>query len=299
MTDNFAQQDQTFRFFNQMADDWRTRAEGRGQAVNVIGQRNQAVLEAAEAMGMVSRILDIGCGTGELALAAAEKGIQAHGIDFAPEMVALCERSRKARKLDNASFETVSVFAFSWLGEKFDIVSALGFIEYISPDQLDTLLEHACDLLRSGGALVLGSRNRLFNVFSLNAYSRMEMELGAFDDLAEEARIMAEAESTPEALTLAAKGDRTYPQPESHPDTGVSVSVRHQYTPGELAQRVGRHGFEPYDLVGVHYHGMPPSVAKEWPSLHVQLSETVYTHRKHDHRLVPQCSTFLMTARKL
>ena len=52
--------------------------------------------------------------------------------------------------------------------------------------------------------------------------------------------------------------NKDLPQPEAHPETGIAVAVRYQYTPAELAMRARGAGFEPTAIYPVHYHPMPP-----------------------------------------
>ncbi|MGE0653361.1 MAG: hypothetical protein AB7P12_16695, partial [Alphaproteobacteria bacterium] len=189
-------------------------------------------------------------------------------------------------------------FDFDPAGDAFDVISAQGLIEYISRAQLEALCRKVWSMLAPGGAFVVGSRNRLFNAFSLNAFTQLERDLGVLEPLQREAEALAGAADGGAALAAAEHGARVLPQPEKHPSTGVAVSVRYQYTPGELAALMRRHGFEPRIAVGAHYHGLPPAVAAEWPALHADLADTIYRERRGDHRLLPQCSTFVLDVRK-
>ena len=63
-----------------------------------IGHPQPAFLALARAGHLRGRVLDIGCGTGEHALMAAELGLEATGIDSSPRAIAL------ARQLDCGLF---------------------------------------------------------------------------------------------------------------------------------------------------------------------------------------------------
>lgn len=293
------QQVETRSYFDRFAEDWRRKGTGADQArVNIIAQRNGIVLDVVAQLPAPRRVLDIGCGTGDLVVEIARRGIDAVGIDFAADMIRLCEEARRKAGVTRARFEQVSVFDYDARGETYDLVSAQGLIEYISAAQLDALCRRMLDLLAPGGAFVVGSRNRLFNAFSLNAFTALERGLGVLDDLVREAEAIAGAPDAAAGLAAAEGLAKTYPQPERHPETGVTVSVRYQYTPGELAGLLRRHGLTPTAVYGAHYHALPPAVAKEWPALHTELSEGIYRERRADHRLLPLCSTFVLVARK-
>ena len=93
-------------------------------------------------------------------------------------MIRLCEEERTRRDVRRARFEHVSVFDFDSRGDTYDLISAQGLIEYISPAQLVELCGKVSSMLAPGGAFVVGSRNRLFNAFSLNAFTDLERRLG-------------------------------------------------------------------------------------------------------------------------
>ena len=293
------QQAETQHYFDRFAEDWKRKGSGTMPArVNIIAQRNGIALDVLASLPAPKRVLDIGCGTGDLVLDIARRGIDAVGIDFAADMIRICETTRAAAGLERARFQHVSVFDFDPQGETYDLISAQGLIEYISFDQLVDLCRTVFGLLAPGGAFVVGSRNRLFNAFSLNAFTDMERKLGVLDDMMSEAEAIATAVDGAGALAAAEKVARTYPQPERHPETGVTVSVRYQYTPGELSQLLRSHGFTPAAVYGAHYHALPPAVAKDYPQLHAGFSESVYRERRSDHRLLPQCTTFVLDVRK-
>ena len=58
----------------------------------------------------------------------------------------------------------------------------MGFIEYISLDQLDEFLEFCNSSVNSKGAISIGSRNRLFNITTFNDYTELERKLGTIDN---------------------------------------------------------------------------------------------------------------------
>src|ERR1700735_5435243 len=65
-----------------------------------IGHPQPAFLALARSGELRGRVLDIGCGTGEHALMAAERGLRSTEIDVSPRAVALAEQKAATRKLD-------------------------------------------------------------------------------------------------------------------------------------------------------------------------------------------------------
>ena len=292
-----AQQVQTLSFFDRVSTEWRLKAEGKVPQVNVIAQRNSCAHHIQATIPGIVSMLDLGCGTGELVLEMAEKGVRATGIDFAPEMIRACEQKRDAKNAAGAHFHCCSVFDYNAASESEDLISALGLIEYISPVELMKLLHICHRALRPGGALVLGSRNRLFNLFSLNMYTEMELALGTLDKLMREATSLATSE-TLDSFFANAQVHVPLPQPAMHARTGIEVNLRYQYTPFELAAMVRETQLIPMALFPIHYHAMPQAAAAKREETHVAFSNFMFETAGQDHRLVPFSSSFVLAAQK-
>jgi len=149
-----------------------------------------------------------------------------------------------------------------------------------------------------GGALVLGSRNRLFNVFSLNDYTRLEVELGVLGVLVCEAMALQSSLTTEAAFLALRRYERVDPQPDRHPVTGIPVETRYQYTPADLTYRMRHCGLAARTLFPAHFHGLPPKVKDERPQLHSEIALAAAEFGFRDHRLVPFSSTFVIEARR-
>ena len=86
-----------------------------------IGAPQPAFLELAEDGLLTGRVLDIGCGTGEHALMAAARGLDATGIDAVPEAIEIAQRKARDRGL-TARFFVWDALRLPDLGEQFDSV---------------------------------------------------------------------------------------------------------------------------------------------------------------------------------
>ena len=64
-----------------------------------IGRPQPALLTLARAGALVGPVLDVGCGTGEHAIMAAELGLEATGIDASPTAIAIASRKAAERGL--------------------------------------------------------------------------------------------------------------------------------------------------------------------------------------------------------
>jgi len=105
--------------------------------------------------GIVSgmRVLDIGCGMGDVAMLVAEL-VGPHGkvvsIDLDPASIATAQTRASAAGLDNTSFRRADILTFSE-AEPFDAVVGRLVLEFL-PDPALTV-RRLCGLLRPGGIM--------------------------------------------------------------------------------------------------------------------------------------------------
>ena len=90
-----------------------------------IGHPQPAFLAVARSGALVGRVLDVGCGTGEHALMAAELGLDATGIDFSPKAIRLAENKARERSLDT-HFLVVDALELESRGGQYDTVLDCG-----------------------------------------------------------------------------------------------------------------------------------------------------------------------------
>jgi SAM-dependent methyltransferase len=117
-----------------------------------------------------SKVLDVGCGSGEPLVAMLGQGYDARGFDFSKEMVAQTRNTLAANGHDSerVSWNNMEDIQNISCGD-FDCIVALGSL-YYSRD-LDRTMKNLANLLPKGGQIVFSLRNDLFSLFSLNKYS--------------------------------------------------------------------------------------------------------------------------------
>lgn len=292
------QQEQTLNYFKSHAQNWQ--AEAIKSTYSVIDNRHKAVLETMKNFPTGSSLLDVGCGTGQLAIQASKMGWWSTGIDFAPEMVEICLQNNK-KEQTTAKFECGSIFDMKANPDSLDVISAQGFIEYISLSQLDDFLAFCAASLKSGGAVAIGSRNRLFNLNSLNEFTELEASLGTLDKLMMEGKILQMTGSQKDAIEQLSALGYEYEQPTVHPLTGVKVDTRYQFTPADLITRFARHQLKVSCIYPVNYHSFPVSMMKDESikNLYTQLAKVVADDLIGSHKLIPYSSSFVIEARKI
>jgi SAM-dependent methyltransferase len=291
------QQKQTKDFFKGHALDWQKKASD--EVYSVINDRHRAVHRTLSRYSNDSYLLDVGCGTGQLAIESTLNGYRALGIDFAEEMISQAKINAENMQ-SGAEFETESVFDFV-PKEQYNVISAMGFIEYISLDQLEEFLIFCNRNLTENGSISIGSRNRLFNLTTFNEYTELEKQLGSINELFEESSICISSKSTDEFLNLMRGfiGLSSLVQNESHPLTGIEVGTRYQFTPSDLMHRIERHGFTVTNIFPVNYHAFHPVINDENNLLlGKQIAEMISVNGQTDFRYIPNASSFVIEAIK-
>jgi 2-polyprenyl-3-methyl-5-hydroxy-6-metoxy-1,4-benzoquinol methylase len=291
------QQAEALHYFREYADDWHRKVLSTAQTkVNVIQQRNGYGLRVIQERAVTKAALDVRCGTGDLVCEVARQGFEATGVDFAVEMIEIAQSKAQQQALVKAQFYCDSIFDFDLSERRYDMVSANGFIEYISLAELDQFLSLTYQALKPGGALVMGSRNRLYNIFSLNHYTASEI------DQAHIALLLREAIALSSAPTLSKLADlETAPLQDintEHVNTGIDVTTRYQFTPVQLMHMLNLKGFKTRQVYPIHIHGVSPSFKHHHPQVHTSIANLLQAYAEHQLSLVPYASSFMLHAQR-
>lgn len=117
-----------------------------------IGRPQRAFVEASDAIG--GRVIDIGCGTGDLALWLAERGRTVTGVDFLAKPLEAA-RSKAARRGLNANFLQMDALAVGEIPERFDAATDCGLFHTFDDAGRTAYVRALARLLQPGSRLFL------------------------------------------------------------------------------------------------------------------------------------------------
>lgn len=297
------QQKQTKVFFENFALQWSKSAKDReSDFYNVIKIRNDYVISVLKKISKKNpRILDVACGTGDLVIELLKMGYDARGLDFAEAMIKKAQYHARKEKLSEERFFVKSFFGWK-PDKKFDLISANGFIPYISKKQLQEFLQKSYHCLNNNGVLVFESRNRLFNCFSFNNYTIKEIRINEISKLLEECIIFNQSKNFKEILKSNYKS-KIKINLEKHDiiknkHGKVLVEKMYQYTPFQLIELLKKNKFKILDIYPNHIHGLTTGAKESNPVIHKQISEFMLRQTKLHVNLIPLTSSFSITAKK-
>lgn len=115
-----------------------------------IGRPQPAFRALADAGEIRGRVLDVGCGTGEHVLMAAELGLDATGVDLASAALRTAEEKARDRGLA-ARFLCHDARGLAGCGESFDTVLDCGLFHIFDADERGDFAESIRSVLVPGG----------------------------------------------------------------------------------------------------------------------------------------------------
>lgn len=210
-------------------------------------------------------------------------------------------KANALKEKSDTNFEVASVFDYE-VKHKYDLISAMGFIEYISQDELKSLLNFSYKNLSGDGSICIDSRNRLFNITTFNSYTNMEIELEVTESLLKESEVILSSNSNSELVKnlRSFNKNNNLIQNERHPKTNIEVETRYQFTPSDLLNRIENAGFKVKNIYPINYHAFNPLLSGQnyIVNLRKEISELVSSKYQTFHQFLPNSSSFVIQAQK-
>ena len=199
-----------------------------------LGARFQRALELAR-IQPGQRVLDVGCGRGELVIHSVLQGAEAVGIDYAEEAVRIAQEmlaSHPAEIRERAQARLMNARALEFEDESFDLAFMSDIVEHLYPPELAEALRETHRVLRPGGRLIVHTcPNRLLYEVTYPLYIRQVHRALR--------RIAAMAHYESPFIGPNLPVSREYPRSEDERRVHVN-----EQTAGGLARMLGECGFQ-------------------------------------------------------
>jgi len=120
------------------------------------------------------KVLDVGCGRGELVFYAARQGAQCAGIDYSLEAIKLAQLAgkKKTKTLRNrVKFCVMDAKRIKFKESTFDVVFLADVVEHLYDYELKVVFKHIKRVLKKDGVLIVHTApNRIFNDIAYKYY---------------------------------------------------------------------------------------------------------------------------------
>jgi 2-polyprenyl-3-methyl-5-hydroxy-6-metoxy-1,4-benzoquinol methylase len=149
-----------YNHFNETSGFW-TDIYQRNDVLGAIFRRRQTVaLNYINELSLpkTSRVLEIGCGAGFLAIALATKGYTVHATDRVPAMIKLTQKHAKEKGVESRIHTVVEdIYNLTFKNQSIDLVVALGVVIWL--EDLKKALAEIARVLTPDGYIVLSINN--------------------------------------------------------------------------------------------------------------------------------------------
>jgi ubiquinone/menaquinone biosynthesis C-methylase UbiE len=111
-------------------------------------------------VGRARRVLDVGCGSGNVLFTLSEQIGQGIGIDVSEDDLERAEGERQRRDIKNLTFKHADALAIPFPDDSFDVVLLLGdVLSYVAPGKHPLAVAELFRVLEPGGRVVHDSMN--------------------------------------------------------------------------------------------------------------------------------------------
>src|SRR6266566_1592484 len=131
---------------------------------SLIDRAEQSVFARAlhQALPLGARVLEVGCGTGQLSLYLSVAKRQVFGVDLCPNSLQLARRFRDTHQLNRATFYQMNLFRPIFKPESFDLVYCSGVLHHTGFPRKG--FEAISTLVKPGRYIIIGLYNRYMRI---------------------------------------------------------------------------------------------------------------------------------------
>jgi ubiquinone/menaquinone biosynthesis C-methylase UbiE len=165
------QQEKVNAYFQSQSSYWKDIYASTGVQGEIYRERHTAVLAWIDSLALVpgSKVLEIGCGAGFMAVALAERGFHVYAIDSTEEMVKLARRhAAESGNAAQISLDVGEVYALNFEDGFFALVIALGVIPWL--ERVERAIQEMARVIKPGGYVILTADNRARLIYLLDPW---------------------------------------------------------------------------------------------------------------------------------
>ena len=232
---------------------------GHPPAVQIVRDRLDAISAGA--------VLDAGCGPASMLRLLAAPDRSLHGFDLTPAMID--EAAAVLASLPGGGHrawvgdagEPASYHPPGDAGARYDAVLMVGVLTHMPVDAQAAALRHAANAVRPGGVAIIGIRNALMGMFSMNRYSwdLLSEDIVPVDRLREVAADCGEdVEPAFEEIQARLRMDMPPNRGSSGPARGYDDLPARMHNPLALTETLLDIGFTKVSPAYYHHHPLPP-----------------------------------------
>jgi len=122
-----------------------------------------------------TKVLDIGCGRGEMAIYASKKGSDSIGIDYSRESIALANTAKRKQPFKiqkKIEFKVMDAKKLLFSDSSFDMIILTDVAEHLYPEELEIVFKEIKRVLKNKGSVIIHTApNKLFNDIFYRFYS--------------------------------------------------------------------------------------------------------------------------------
>jgi ubiquinone/menaquinone biosynthesis C-methylase UbiE len=163
LVDSHLQKQETVNtYFQSQSSYWNDVYDSHDVQGEIFRDRHAAALEWIDSLALAagSRVLEIGCGAGFMAVALAKRGFGVQAIDAAENMIELArQHAEESGTADSLSVDLGNVYSLAFENDSFDLVIALGVLPWLGRQEL--AIQEMARVTRSGGHVIFTSANAM------------------------------------------------------------------------------------------------------------------------------------------
>jgi ubiquinone/menaquinone biosynthesis C-methylase UbiE len=143
----------TEEYFLHACEGYKEFTESQGERL----PRRLSIALAAAAVAPGMKVLDVGCGRGEILRHCARLGADAYGVDYAPVAIDLASKivAGETQSVGKTGVAQADAKQLPFPDNRFDRVLMFDVVEHLFPWELDRSLAEVKRVLRPGGAFIV------------------------------------------------------------------------------------------------------------------------------------------------